>query len=128
MGNRIGTNAAGDAAVANGSGGVLVEQEAYYNIIGVADAGNVISGNDGPGVRIDGTGSDYTSIGENLIGVAADGTTPLPNAGPGVEISGGPDSSYIYDNVIAHNAGDQWIRAFGGSPSAAPTPPSTDAR
>lgn len=90
LGNKIGTNANGTAALANSLGGVSLD--ALSNVIGgsVAGAGNIISGNGGPGVSVlstQTTGAGNTIDG-NFIGVDASGGNPLPNTGAGVQIIG----------------------------------------
>ena len=62
-GDYIGTDSAGDAAAGNALGGVLIDNGASYNVVGLEGGGpaesaaevqNVISGNGGPGVTIEG--------------------------------------------------------------------------
>jgi hypothetical protein len=84
-GNRIGTNAAGTAAIPNDVGVHLksIVDDTHDNRIGGAErgAGNLISGNR-IGIQIDsGTG---TRVQGNLIGTRADGSTPLPNTDGGI--------------------------------------------
>ena len=110
MGNQIGTNAAGTAALANGTG-VTVSQGATNNTIGGTTASdrNVISGNTGNGILIAAT-SGSVVLG-NFIGIDATGTTVLGN-GTGVNISQGATGNTIGGtaagdrNVIAGNTGD----------------------
>ncbi len=82
-GNYIGINAAGDAAVPNGTASAGVRLTgAPGNTIGgtAAGAGNVISGNHpSEGVWIFGTGSTSNSVQGNYIGTNAAGTAPLKN-------------------------------------------------
>ena len=54
LGNFIGTNAAGLAALPNAQHGIFI-RDANQNTIGGANGGNVISGNAGSGIRIEGT-------------------------------------------------------------------------
>ncbi|HEX8423370.1 MAG TPA: CSLREA domain-containing protein [Pyrinomonadaceae bacterium] len=97
--NLIGTNALGLAGLPNSEsaagvnrGGVLII-DADGVLVGGANVGNVISGNNGIGVIIaasvaGGTTGDNIVQG-NLIGVATDGTTALANSGDGIEITNG---------------------------------------
>ena len=96
IGNRIGTN------LQLGS----KTQPSGKNLSALSAQGNVISGNSGTGIVIQGQNN---TVSGNFIGVGSDGTTALPNTGDGVQISGTsniiggtqPDTP----NVIAHNGG-----------------------
>jgi Concanavalin A-like lectin/glucanases superfamily len=86
-GNFIGTNAAGTAALPNGSdgvGAVIIGGTASNNIVGgtTADARNLISGNVGEGVSVQ-LGAGNTVQG-NLIGTDVTGTLALGNTDRGV--------------------------------------------
>ena len=107
LGNFIGTDIAGTADLGNTSSGVFVE--ASFNTIGgtAAGAGNLISGNDFVGIRLNGASATGNLIQGNLIGTQANGSSPLGNTNVGVRIDGasantvggtGPGSG----NVIAH--------------------------
>jgi titin len=90
QGNRIGTDAAGTAALPNDFGGVGLEVGAATLIGGTAaGAGNLISGNGRYGIRVN-AGGGYTVQG-NRIGTDVTGTRPLGNGefGVSVESSGG---------------------------------------
>lgn len=84
----IGTNAAATAAVPNGGDGIRVTAGAagVPSLIGNFGS-NVISGNGGSGVTIEG-GSVILQRG-NHIGTNAAGTAAIPNAQHGVAITGG---------------------------------------
>ena len=113
QGNRIGTNAAGTAAVPN-IDGVQIQYTTTDNTIGgtALGAGNLISGNtrDGISVSANVNGARRTTIQGNLIGVAADGTSPLPNNGNGIfgkfidSIIGANVSGGAGANTIAYNS------------------------
>jgi len=117
LGNRIGTNAAGTAAVGNGTGGIAV---AGVNVtIGgtTAAARNLISGNIGGAMGIDGE-ADGVYVYGNWMGTSVTGTTGLGNQGGGigtygnnVSIGGTVNGS---GNVISGN-GDVGIYIGGGS-------------
>ena len=89
-GNLIGTNATGTAALPNGTGISISsgmrpsDPVTSNNVIGgtTPGDGNVISGNNGWGVRI--IGGSQNPIQGNFVGVAADGSTPLPNGLGGI--------------------------------------------
>jgi hypothetical protein len=122
QGNRIGTNAAGTAALANATG-VMIEN-APTNTIGGA-ASNLISGNTGAGVYITGALSTGNVVIANRIGTDTNGTGPVPNLGDGILIAdaagntigadpasgGGPPSS---GNAIRNNGGTG-VRVTGQS-------------
>ena len=99
-GNRIGTDAAGTAALGN-LAGVWVFGGASNNDIGgtEAGAGNLISGNLGDGVAIynlgDGNDSSQDNVEGNFIGTDATGTVALGNGMNGVEVFGGATDNDI---------------------------------
>ena len=108
-GNYIGTNAAGTAALPNGTG-VRIEQAGQDNTIGGSSAAerNVISGND-YGVVISGAGTTGNTVKGNYIGTNAAGTAIIPDTARGVVIAGGAQnntiggSSAAERNVISGN-------------------------
>jgi hypothetical protein len=115
QGNRIGTDAAGTQAVANGVDGISMYGTSA-TLVGGADAGagNVISGNGRHGISIlkpfSGNDSGGTVQG-NLIGTDVSGAQPLGNGQDGVHVSGSNNNTIGGDaegagNVIAFNGGD----------------------
>jgi Ca2+-binding RTX toxin-like protein len=88
LGNFIGTNATGTAALPN-TYGVYLFDNANSNIVGGASVGsaNVISGNSNAGVLVDGAGTINNTLLNNLIGVASDQVTGLPNGGGALTIT-----------------------------------------
>jgi parallel beta-helix repeat protein len=80
LGNRIGTSADGAAPVGNSGAGVIVSTGAVKTTIGgtAKDAGNLVSGNTGTGVQVQGN-ADATLIQGNQIGLNAPGFGPLAN-------------------------------------------------
>ena len=112
LGNRIGTNVAGTAILANGENGVRLN--APGTVVGgdAVGAGNLISGNTLSGIAIN--ASDATIQG-NTIGLNAAGTAKLPNAQHGITLSAGGNiqiggTSAAARNVISGNggAGNGW--------------------
>ncbi len=109
QGNRIGTDAAGGAAVRNGTG-IALQDSAEIAVGGAAAGeGNLISGNLLAGILVQAS-SDVTILG-NRIGVDATGTAKLPNGGYGIN---GTETSHAVvvggsepgaGNVISGNDG-----------------------
>ena len=87
IGNRIGTSAAGTAAIPNAGNGVSAIEGSSITVGEVgAGLGNQISGNGEDGIDMSTTAS--SSVRGNLIGLSANGTSGLGNAGSGVALSG----------------------------------------
>lgn len=110
-GNLVGTTADGTQAVANGGAGIAIEGGSQNDIGLVGQGfGNLISGNDGPGISLtDDAAGDV--IDNNVIGLAANGQTPLGNQEDGIDLDdapqtlvGGPQTGA--GNVIAANQGN----------------------
>jgi len=109
LGNFIGTNAAGTAAVANIGAGVVI-QDAANNIVGgsTAAARNIISGN-GTGAVIAGTAAINNQLLGNYIGTDVSGNNAVANS-VGVAVQGGANNNTIggsvtgAGNVISGNA------------------------
>ena len=115
QGNYIGVNSLGQA-LGDGNGGVAAADSGIKignpnNTVGgtAAGAGNVISGNYGDGVLLDGFASGCLVQG-NYIGTNPSGMTGLAVSGNGIEIqtSNNTIGSTVWSarNVIAGNSGD----------------------
>ena len=123
QGNRIGTNAAGTAAIPNTFQAVFVAGGAANNTIGgtAAAAGNLLSGNGASGILIQGVGTAGNAVLGNFIGTNATGTAAIPNVNSGVIVSNGAANNSIGGttaaarNIIAGNT------AFGVFLTAAGT-------
>ena len=86
--NKIGTNTAGTAALANGHGVVdLPEHATSSSAIPARGQINVISGNQQEGVAID-SASSGNRVDGNLIGTDVTGLGALGNGGAGVDDQG----------------------------------------
>ncbi|HEY1602374.1 MAG TPA: hypothetical protein VGG64_22420 [Pirellulales bacterium] len=91
-GNFIGTTASGDAALGNGADGVAIVDADNNSLIGCGFSNspfvfyNVISGNNGNGLRVD--NSSNTTIQANFFGMGADNQTAVANHRNGVEVEG----------------------------------------
>jgi hypothetical protein len=115
--NRIGTNAAGAARLANAHG-ITVTNTSDITIGGSTRGdGNVISGNTGYGVHLFRTSPGNTIWG-NFIGTDASGTSALGNGIDGVFLDAGSSSEVGCTvpgagNVIANNGG-HGVTVLGG--------------
>jgi len=103
IGNYIGTNVQGTAAVPN-TYGVLFDDGSRYNEVGgyEAGAGNLISGNSGYGVFIYNLGTTENVVIGNYIGTDKTGLSAIPN-GNGIVVDGVPKKHLIDSNVISGN-------------------------
>ncbi|HXJ67052.1 MAG TPA: CSLREA domain-containing protein, partial [Actinomycetota bacterium] len=104
--NRIGTDAAGLAAIGNVDG---VFVQASDTVVGATTAGNLISGNSRDGVHLEsgsGLRADRVQVHGNLIGTDDSGEGALGNAGDGVAILGGSKHADVFEDTIAFNGGD----------------------
>lgn len=107
-GNYIGTDITGLLAAGNGTGGVEVLAAGNGTI-----ADNVISGNGGSGILMDGAAATGIDVFGNLIGVGSDGAAPIGNTLYGVNIANGASDNFIgygpfslQGNKIANNTLD----------------------
>jgi hypothetical protein len=114
-GNYIGTDATGTRAVGNGADGGIAVHDSNNTIGGITPAaGNLVSGNAGPGIDLSAALSplpDNNFVFGNDIGTDDTGTQPLGNSGPGIDllvasnnVIGGTGSGEA--NLIAANGGD----------------------
>ena len=124
QGNYIGTDKNGTAALGNSSIGVYIGNVPGNYIGGTATgAGNVISGNDQYGVRIEGSGATGNQVQGNYIGTDVTGTADLGNSYSGVSISSGASNNTIggstsgAGNTVAFN-GDDGVRVDGATTTA----------
>jgi Astacin (Peptidase family M12A) len=141
LGNYIGLNASGTAAVPNGNEdfsmhafypGAAIFNGAQNNVIGgtSAGSGNVISGNTAQGINIADTGTTGNLVQGNVIGTNPAGTAAIGNgfADPpnfynyaGIAIFGGAQSNMIGGtasgaaNVISGNAGQGVLLSDSGT-------------
>ena len=124
IGNHVGTNFEGsnlpaaflpESAHRDGLQRIgIFTNNAYGNFIGLAGAGNVISGNLN-GVVIEGINSSPAAVGNhvlgNYVGISADGTNAVPNFEDGVQINGSK-SNEIATNIISAN-GSSGVNIIG---------------
>ena len=111
VGNLVGTNAAGTAALANKNDGVLIESSGNTVGAAVQGDGNVISGNSGYGLVFSVAGAAGNLVLGNRIGTNAAGTAagsqPMAE-GIVVTAAGNTIGGSVAGagNVISGNAGD----------------------
>ena len=111
IGNYIGTDVTGNAAIPNLGDGIYAANGADGNTFGQPGAGNVLSGNDVDALEIDHV-STGNIIQANIIGLGADGNTLVQNGRYGIVLydgvnttqiggSGAGDGNVISGNVAA---------------------------
>jgi Ca2+-binding RTX toxin-like protein len=146
VGNRIGTNKAGGAAVPNGEAGISVQLSTVFpegapaddiTIGGASTPGgecdgdcNLISGNDESGVivvvngpepgRADGLVIEGNYLGTDVSGMEAIPNSPAISAGA-VTIAGATDGAAVRDNLISGNGADGISLFAGASSDIGPT-------
>ncbi|QBB69424.1 hypothetical protein ELE36_02990 [Pseudolysobacter antarcticus] len=99
IGNYIGVNVAGTAAIANGGSGIVDDLGVGTSIGDTTSGGaNVISGNGDNGIVL--IGVQGSQILANIIGIAANGSQALPNTNYGIRAISG---SFV--NIGASSAG-----------------------
>jgi CSLREA domain-containing protein len=115
-GNLLGLNAAGTAAIGNGSDGIEINNGANNTIGGTTPgARNVISGNLAAGVIITNTSATGNVVRGNYIGTNAAGTAAIPNVNSGVLVLNRATNNTIggvipgATNVISGNTGDAGV-------------------
>ena len=117
-GNRIGTNDAGNAPIANGAGGVHIENtNAFLKLLS-----NVVSGNSGDGVDVEAVGFDTTELFGNRIGTNDAGTAAIPNTQNGVKLGRASLGGKIFvgglppsqRNIMSGNGANGIVVANGG--------------
>ncbi|HEX8197141.1 MAG TPA: Calx-beta domain-containing protein [Pyrinomonadaceae bacterium] len=117
--NRIGTNAAGTAALGNTQDGIFIQGDAAIHqphLIGshiFENGGNLISGNGSNGIQINPGVSDVEVYG-NKIGTNLTATAKIPNQENGIALAGGgnkigrtnfdPFGNNVAANTISGNA------------------------
>ena len=104
LGNTIGLDATGTAALGNRGVGVELSSGAHHNVVGGPTAGerNVISANDDQGIGLWSTGTSHNTIEGNYVGTDATGNIALGNGHAGVHINGA-DHNQIRNNLLSGN-------------------------
>ncbi len=100
MGNYVGVDPTGMAAIGNAFDGVALHSADGNTIGGTGPGeGNVISGNGGRGLQIDGSTGNY--IRGNIIGLNAAGNAAVPNDGQGIILIGGSQANVVGGTAAA---------------------------
>ena len=96
LGNKIGTNITGTAAIANSD--AIIIQNSAHDVIGgyTAVERNLISGNTQYGVFLAGAGATEDTIKGNYIGTNFNGTSALGNGADGIGIEKGGRPPQLY--------------------------------
>jgi hypothetical protein len=110
VGNLIGTDVTGTAALPNGGDGIIIGNDG--NTVGgtAPGAGNVISGNSGNGINISSPNASANLVLGNLIGTDIHGSLALANTGDGVYLNNGARANTVGGpaaggNLISGNTG-----------------------
>src|SRR6202011_605923 len=117
QGNYVGTNVAGTAAQPNAGNGIQIIATPNNIVGGTASSmRNLISGNSGEGVRIDGTLATWNMVQGNYIGTDASGSAAIGNHLSGIYIRRAPGNSVI-GNVVSANLGFAGVAICGAGSS-----------
>jgi hypothetical protein len=115
QGNYVGTDVTGTIAAANGGNGIQIIAVPNNTVGGAASAmRNIISANQGEGVRIDGTLATGNVVQGNYIGTDVTGSNGVGNTASGVFIRRAPGNSVI-GNVISGNTGFAGLTICGNT-------------
>ena len=115
QGSYIGTDVTGTLAFPNTGNGIQIIDIANNVVGGTATLpGNVISGNGGEGLRIDGALATGNLIQGNYIGTNASGSAAVGNTASGVYIRRAPSNSVI-GNTVSGNTGFAGITICGNT-------------
>ena len=112
LGNKIGTEQGGNAALPNAGNGVAIQGGATENRIGALTARhemNTISGNALAGVLVSGLTTVSNTLPANRIGTSASGMAAVPNGGAGISLLGARSTdicvSASFPSLIGGNLG-----------------------
>ncbi len=103
QGNFVGTDSFASAVFGNAGTGIYISSPLSVTVGGAGDLRNIVSGNGGEGIHID--GSPSAMITNNLIGTDLTGLLDFGNAANGIKVDGGATSPTISDNTIFGNGG-----------------------
>lgn len=121
QGNYIGTDSTGLVSIPNGTG-ILMDtsddtniQQSYDNTIGGNSSAtrNIIAGNTGSGIYLNGPGITNNTIQGNYIGLGSDSATEVPNGEDGIRIIDGPQNNLI--GGVNAGEGNTIVASAGGN-------------
>ena len=103
-GNFIGTDVTGEVDLGNGDDGIYIVSVGSNTIGGTTNAArNLISGNDGDGIELQGSNANTNSVLGNFIGTDKDGDTSLENSNNGVRVANAPGNTIGGSTVASRN-------------------------
>jgi hypothetical protein len=115
QGNYVGTDVTGTVAQPNSGNGIQIIDTRDNTIGGTTSStGNVISGNAGEGLRIDGAPATGNLVQGNFIGTSASGSAAVGNNNSGIYIRRAPGNSVI-GNDVSGNLGFAGITICGNA-------------
>src|SRR4051794_11842091 len=122
--NYIGTTVSGRLPLANEGPGIQISDNATGDVVGGATAAsaNVIGGNSGGGIVVDGS-TDVQIVG-NLVGAGATGAYAVGNAGAGISLTDAPGAQIgaiaatAARNLISGNSGAGVVIGTGSTDAA----------
>jgi CSLREA domain-containing protein len=97
----VGTDPTGASAKPNVLDGILV----IHGATGVVIQDNLLSGNQGSGIRLSGETTTDNTVQNNRIGTNAAGTATLPNGGDGIQLHAGAHGNVVEQNLVSGNGG-----------------------
>ena len=101
QGNAIGVNAAGTIDLGNVANGIHVNGVSGTVIGGTsAAARNIVSGNNGGGIRLSQATTTNTSVQGNYVGVGATGTLAIGNSSDGITVETGANENTIGGTAV----------------------------
>lgn len=106
LGNYVGTDVAGTAALANFNIGVELNESPNNTVGGTtAETRNVLSGNGGAGVLLTGSACTGNVVAGNFVGTNAAGTAGIGNEKMGISIGYSPGIFSANNNIIGGTTG-----------------------
>ncbi|WP_168221729.1 beta strand repeat-containing protein [Aquisphaera giovannonii] len=103
VGNSIGTDAAGNSAVGNATGGIVFFDSSDMQVLGNLVSGNGAQPGSGLGIWLNGSGSTRNLVQGNYVGTNLAGTAAIPNLRVGVYLQSGAGDNSVSGNVISGN-------------------------